>query len=193
MKNYLTDAEKERMLLDKLKNKPIKEYPDNEPYLLLKEEAFKLSGFLNSVEVSAEKISTVLDYLVYLSEGVTISLRNDVGFLRFKSRANSVDISRVWVRPDCHGQKQGTILMCALLYCIQNILDKLDYFPKIVLECNGSVGFFENHQETPVELQIKFFEKFGFEVVRTDDYYSTHMQLNKEKMMAYMNQIEVKD
>jgi GNAT superfamily N-acetyltransferase len=176
-------------VIDFVKGKHLKIYENNEPYLKLKERAIDFAGKVDTLEVSYEDISTATDYMIYKSEGTLIEYKDARAYIRFKSRAKSVDISRVWIAPENQKKGLGTLLMTTFLFFVQETTKDLGYFPKIICECSGTVGGNKNRQETPVEVQLKFFMKFGFELNRIDDFGYHHMILNQEKMMEFLDSV----
>lgn len=132
------------------------------------------------------QLALMLDYMIYVSDAIRLNINH--GHLTVKSRAKSLDISRVWVEPFYHGRGIGTQLVELLLIMIITTVQKNETaFPKVVCECAGVVGGDVNRQETPIELQVRFFQKFGFELTRVDNYDNRHMTLNPYKMEQYFN------
>lgn len=167
-----------------LRPKPVKY--DNIPFWeLLNEEVQdeKYRPFFNYD--FSPNLLTITDYMIYQSDA--FHLENGYGHTTIKSRAKSLDISRVYIYPEYHRQGHGTILMELVLSLIltTQMKHKVE-LPKIVCECVGSVGGYENTQDMPLDIQVKFFQKFGFELSRIDKYGYYHLVMNEEKMYEYM-------
>lgn len=169
------------------KGLPFKVYPSNSDYLKLKHLIYKSQEYFNEdekfVKIESGKTISELDYMLYESES-TMVFTGDGSHLKFKSRANSVDLNRVWVVPENHGHGIGTGLMDYFMSSVIEFVGEENRLPKVILECLGQVGGGDNRQKMPVEKQVKFFEKFGFEVVRIKDGYH-HMELTEKGFLEY--------
>ena len=162
-------------------------YEQNEIYKFLKKHSQNAPQGCG-IEIEHLQMVTSTPSFSYYSEATTLSLP-DGSHIRFKSRAKSVDISRVWVSPENHGRKLGTLLMgVVLLPIFKYVMENPEKpFPKIVLECTGSVGYGENQQDTDVEKQVKFFSKFGFVFDRYDSHDVVHMKLDDTKYFEWVS------
>lgn len=88
----------------------------------------------------------------------------DGSHLRFSPfDEDGIELTRLWIKSENQRIGLGTYLMEIFEDSLINILGKL---PRIRLECNGSIGFGQNTQHTPVEGQIKFFKRFGYETTK---------------------------
>ena len=186
----MTLTKKQRKQLRKVKTR---KYPQNEIYKVLKQRMVDVASENKYLNVDHLMMRTMVPDFAYESEATTISTP-DGSHVRFKSRAKSIDISRVWVNPENHGKGVGTLLMETLL--IGGVLDSMVNNPelrndwKIILECTGEVGLGENYQETPVSQQVRFFKRFGFVVDRVDyvnDVY--HMVLSWDNFNEYLQKV----
>lgn len=162
-----------------------KVYQQNDIYKFVKNELNNIAKDIEYVDIdSNDFISNICDF-TYVSEATTISLPNG-SHLRIKSRAKSLDITRVWINPDSHGKGHGSFLMSLVMASIREFIIETKTLPKIILETTGSVGAGQNLQTTPVWKQVKFFNKFGFVVDRIDSNNTTHMILDHLKMLEYI-------
>ena len=187
----VTLTKKESKKFEKtLKSIPNKKYEDLEFYKSLRDEL--MFQFKDSEYVKVDEISMghQMDYFYYLNNSTRIGI--GPAYLRFGSRAKSIDISRVDVETEYQGKGAGTavmdIFLTALYVTISKLADKSNV-PDIILECCGSCGYGQNIKETPVHKQVKFFSKFGFEVQRHDQYGYTHMKLRADKYLDYMKKM----
>ena len=176
----MTRQEK-RQYIKKMMN--MRNYPDNEVYLSTKEKVVKLVNDMSkTIEVEEHMFSTMVNGYGYSSNKTTLSLPCG-SHIRFGSRAKSLDITRVWISPEQQGKGIGTFLMSIVLNSIFN--NELTEFPKVILECVGSVGLGQNRQDTPISEQVRFFKKFGFVVDRVDFDGTHHMVLEKELLLDF--------
>jgi GNAT superfamily N-acetyltransferase len=184
----VTLTKKETKKMNKvLKSIPNKKYEDLEFYKNLRDELmfqFKDSQYVKVDEIS---MSHQTDYFYYSNNSTCIGV--GPAYLRFGSRAKSIDISRVDVETEHQGKGVGTVVMDIFLTALYVTITKLEdksNIPNIILECCGSCGYGENVKETPIHKQVKFFSKFGFEVQRHDQYGYVHMKLSPEKLLNYL-------
>lgn len=88
----------------------------------------------------------------------------DSSHLRFSPLGkDALEITRLWVKPENHGNGIGSFLMEIFENIVIEIIGEL---PRIELECTGGLGIGDNFQSTPIEEQRKFFEKFGYKVMK---------------------------
>jgi hypothetical protein len=192
-KGSLTKEQKD--YVKHMKSVPFKDYPQNEIYKTVKNYLIEIMEgkhpglfpveFLTYCELNSQPIVTSVPNFSYNSECTTF-YTPDGSHIRVKSRAKSLDITRVWILPENHGVGLGTTLMKMVLFGVVHHRFTTGDFPKVVLECTGAVGWGENRQDTPLEDQIRFFKKFGFVLDRVDDYGTHHMILNEEEFHDYM-------
>ena len=183
MKYYYGDGTKvpkEIALL--LKNTPTRSYPENDFYKKLKAEAIAEKG--DKLNVVSYMMNHHLDYLRYSSD--TTELQLGGVYLRFTSRAQSIDVTRVQVDDEYQGKGLGTLMMKVFMELLIQTMAKHKIFtlPKVVLECSGSCGAGKNQVFNDLDKQVSFFQKFGFEVVREKDGY-THLQLTENGFVDY--------
>lgn len=82
-------------------------------------------------------------------------------------QGDSIEISRVWVNPMNHRNGIGSMLMNLLFELIQfSESEPSSYF----LECTGAVGLGDNAQTIGIDIQSRFFRKFGFRVDYRKEY-----------------------
>lgn len=85
----------------------------------------------------------------------------DGSHLRFSPfDEDGIELTRLWIKSENQRIGLGTYLMEIFEDALINILGEL---PRIRLECNGSIGFGQNTQHTPIEGQVNFFKRFGYE------------------------------
>jgi GNAT superfamily N-acetyltransferase len=173
-----------------IKTLPRKKYEDSDFYKLLRDNLKRNYKNHTHLIVEEQFMGHCMDYLFYENNSCFIGFGGN--YLRFGTRGKSIDITRVNVLPEYHRRGYGTILMDTFLLSfylvIGNIEDK-NTIPDIVLECCGGVGYGDTQQETPVESQIKFFQKFGFEIYRKDKYGYTHLKLSPQKFLDYVKNV----
>ena len=164
-----------------------KKYEDSDFYKLLRDNLKR--NYENHTHIIVEEcyMGHCMDYLFYENNSCFIGFGGN--YLRFGTRGKSIDITRVNVLPEYHRKGYGTILMDTFLLSfylvIGNIEDK-NTIPDIKLECIGNVGYGDTQQETSVESQIKFFQKFGFDIDKVDIHGYTHLKLSAQKFFVYI-------
>lgn len=181
----LSKAEHKRQL-GFIKTLPKKKYQDIEFYIKLRYELMKRYQDNEIVSVEEYEMTHVTDYFRYKNNSTCFSVGSC--FMRFGSRGKSIDISRVDVPIDKQGKGLGTALIDLFLDCLLKVIrDNVDTMeiPDIILECSGQVGFGETLKKTPRDKQVRFFQKFGFEIVREDKYGYIHMKLSPNNFLEY--------
>lgn len=167
-------------------------YAESKDYLSLKNILSEDFGQYDWIDIeSFDMISTVPGFS-YITDHTTLTLP-DGSHLRFATRSKSIDITRVWVQPHNHRKGAGTQLMNMFLCSLIKNCRVNENCPKIILECTGGVGLGENRQDTPIDAQIKFFNKFGFEFDREDKHGTVHMVLNYHKLLVYVSSLAGED
>jgi GNAT superfamily N-acetyltransferase len=170
----------QKKLFQQIKSIPHKRYENLKFYELLRDDLIKKYEDSIGFNINEYEMTHVMDYFQYTNDTTDIVCPG--GVLKFGTRAKSIDISRVWVDPRFHRNGLGTVLMDIFLRSYISVIQRPDVtedmIPKIILECSGCVGYGETRQETPIADQVKFFTKFGFEIVRNDhkNYY-VHLEL----------------
>lgn len=92
-----------------------------------------------------------------------------IGHIVITPKGEGLNFSRVMVNRDMKGCGLGTLMMKIVLDYLHSVEKQLEIDPtKLFLECVGSVGFGENKQDTPINVQKKFFMKFGFQQYKLD-------------------------
>jgi len=141
-------------------------------------------------DIKSFEIVHALNYEIYQNECTQLSIFG--AFLRFGSRGNKIDISRIEVDEKFRGNGLGTYIMEMFLFAVHNTIIKYvkenKKIPDIILECSGSVGIGKNKTETPIGSQINFFSKFGFLPYETNGGY-VKMKLNSELFLNHMKKM----
>jgi len=89
----------------------------------------------------------------------------DGSHLRFSPLGkDALEITRLWVKPENHGNGIGSFLMETFENIVTEIIGELT---RIELECTGGLGIGGNFQSTPIEEQKMFFERFGYKVIKS--------------------------
>lgn len=176
-KNVFKRKFKEMMKQQGLHVDTVEVIPDNSVYLELYnyffnekfEENFIIESFLINSRVQIHK-----KFELKIRNSITIALENG-SHLRFcPYQNNGIEISRLYVEECNQNNGDGTLLMNFLF----NILLKvLKYFPVIVLECTGEVGYNETLIINSIQNQTKFFRKFGFRVDKNVSKYPYYVKM----------------
>ena len=107
------------------------------------------------------------DYVFTIHNTIVIVLPSG-SYLRISpTKAESIEISNIRVETINHSKGEGTLLMNAI---IDFMTTTLGYRPRIVLECNGSLGTGSDLIEIGIQKQTAFFRKFGFRVENRKHY-----------------------
>lgn len=174
-KKSLTQEEQELVNLIRketgIKIRDIQRMEDNEVFKTLLdnvEEYFKRFKVMryNVMEMNS---------IVGVDKKTVLRIHNSISFhfpddsvIRFSPFGmNGIEISRVWVTHSNQGKGIGSKLMELLFQFLEDILGEI---PPLYLECNGSIGFGERQEFTPISKQTSFFRKFGFRVKDGSDY-----------------------
>jgi hypothetical protein len=122
-------------------------------------------------------VSVKNDYVVTIHNTIVIVLPSG-SYLRISpTKAESIEISNVRVETINHSKGEGTLLMNAI---IDFMTTTLGYRPRIVLECNGSLGAGSDLIEIGLQKQTAFFRKFGFRVENRKHYPDYVMMASKK-------------
>jgi GNAT superfamily N-acetyltransferase len=170
-----------------MKSVPRRKYEDIEFYKLLRDELMNFYKDSEYVTIKETYMGHSMDYFIYENNSCMIGFGGN--YMRFGSRGKSIDISRVNVLPENHGKGVGTALMDTFFLSFLSLVRTFDNkitVPDIILECFGAVGCGDTYQQTPKREQVRFFQKFGFEVVREDQHGYTHMKLSPDKFFEYV-------
>lgn len=116
-----------------------------------------------------------MNSIVGVGKKTVLRIHNSISFhfpdnsvIRFSPfGVNGIEISRIWVTHSNQGKGLGSKLMELLFQFLEDVLGEI---PPIYLECNGSIGFREEKEFTPISKQTSFFRKFGFRVKDGSDY-----------------------
>jgi hypothetical protein len=112
-------------------------------------------------------VSVKNDDVVTIHNSIEIVLPSG-SYLRISpTKAESIEISNIRVETINHSKGEGTILMNAI---IDFMTTTLGYRPRIVMECNGSIGAGSNQIKIGIQRQTAFFRKFGFRVENRKHY-----------------------
>lgn len=106
--------------------------------------------------------------ILKFQNAITFTLLNDGSHIRISPfNINGIEISRVYVNPNNHRKGIGSLLMQLL----EEFMNYIEVKPEeLFLECTGAVGAGDNLQEVGIDIQTKFFRKFGFKVNNGKDY-----------------------
>jgi hypothetical protein len=94
---------------------------------------------------------------------ITFILPDDSLMRISPSLDNKLEISRLEV--NIPGNELGE-LMLNFLYSYCGVI--IGYEPTTLIEITGALGIGKNQKITPIEKQVKFFRKMGFEVIEND-------------------------
>jgi len=111
-------------------------------------------------------IRSIVNEKIILNPHITFhfSIYNQyVGHIELTPKGKGINFSRVLVEQKMKGCGLGTLIMNIVLDILRSIEEKLEIeSTTLYLECVGSVGWEVNRQDTPIDVQKKFFMKFGF-------------------------------
>ena len=114
-------------------------------------------------ECEVDVINSQVEDEVYISNRIKLGFKNNIGVITLTPEKDGICISKVILNPYM-GVKRGTgSVFMGQLY--RWILDTLNDFPPMYLECMGRINWGNQMFEYPYSLQTKFFRKFGFRVV----------------------------
>lgn len=124
------------------------------------------------------------DWVVTIHNSIVIVLPNG-SYLRISpTKAESIEISVIRVETINHSKGEGTLLMNAI---INFMTTTLGYRPRIVLECNGSLGKGSDLIEIGIQNQTAFFRKFGFRV-ENRKHYPHYVMMSSPKSELNLNE-----
>lgn len=140
---------------------------DNEVFLKLIE---SVHGYFRRFKLFRYEIME-MNSIVGVGDKNILKIHNSLSFhfpdesmIRFSPIGHDeLEITRIIVHPNNQRIGIGSKLMELLMGFLQEILG---WIPTIQLECNGGIGLRENHNKTPIHEQVKFFQKFDFEIVQ---------------------------
>ncbi len=90
----------------------------------------------------------------------------DGSVIRYSSMGkDGLELTRIQVDEQSRGIGMGTDIMELTLSIFEEVLG---YIPPITLECTGAVGIKHTYEETGLDAQIRFFQKFGFIICELD-------------------------
>ena len=130
------------------------------------EEYFNGSDLKLFVNYEVSEINTLVEikrgfYTLKQHPCITLSI-SDGSHIRFSpDKKNGIEITRVFVVEDSRKKGVGTTLVKIFHALCNGVLGEL---PNMTLECTGALGIGKNQVLTPLNIQIKFFEQFGFKV-----------------------------
>ena len=124
-----------------------------------------------------------------IHNAVTIAMGNG-SHLKFSPyKENGIEITRLYVPEFNQGHGNGATLMNFLF---SNISECLGYYPEMMVECVGQVGFGDTLLVNPIAEEVKFFKKFGFKVCVAEsslpDYAKLEFDLNEMKKRVKQNE-----
>jgi GNAT superfamily N-acetyltransferase len=133
---------------------------------------FELEGgnYISGMTIEKEVMRSIVENpdktILKIHDSLTIFLEcgSHIRFSPYKT--DSIEITRVMVRSDNRHKGIGSQLMSLVLKFIH---DTLGYYPKMFLECTGSVGFHPDNSSS-ISIQTAFFRKHGFRVENRKHY-----------------------
>jgi hypothetical protein len=134
-------------------------------------ESFINASFEFQIKVKYEFFITLIEKkkggILKLSNTITLFLQDGSHLRCSPYKEDSIEISRIWVNPINHRNGIGSMLMNLFFELIQfSESEPSSYF----LECTGAVGLGDNAQTIGIDVQTKFFRKFGFRVDYRKEY-----------------------
>ena len=125
-----------------------------------------ISGMTIEKEVMRSIVENPEKTILKIHDSLTIYLEcgSHVRFSPYKN--DSIEITRVMVRSNNRHKGIGSKLMSLVLKFIH---DTLGFYPKMFLECTGSVGFHPENSSS-ISSQTAFFRKHGFRVENRKHY-----------------------
>jgi GNAT superfamily N-acetyltransferase len=186
-------------LLNELKNKhgveitSVTEIENNEIFNTLTSRLkwyFSRSPLSSFVLYNTSKIATIVGtdegYTLRHHECITFSL-SDGSHIRFSPNdSDGIEITRVFVPKKSRRKGTGKMLMGTFFAFL---LITLGFIPQITLECTGSIGLGESQESAPIENQIKFFKKFGFQEIyisEKNDYVKMEFCSGDDSIKSYL-------
>lgn len=168
----------------------VENHPDNEPFKKLidnieeLEKDFILCQFEKNV-VSGSVIQKGKGHIYREHNSLQITFGNDT-FLRISPYKNGLEISKVMVHQALRGKGLGEYMMFGFFLMCIKVGINLGETP-IMLECTGQTGI----TKTDLQVQLKFFRKFGFRVDQKESRYEDNyvqMNLQPEKFVEWFVQ-----
>jgi GNAT superfamily N-acetyltransferase len=153
----------------------VDEIQDNEVFSKLKEVFETYFLLIDKFQVPVQYESSEICSIVEFPHGAKMKIHNclffqfpDGSHFRFSPHStDSLEISRIMVRPEFIGNGIGTLLMEMFFEFVGSTLGEI---PKLYLECTGSVGWGDNNIDYNISKQTDFFRKFGFRVLNGKRY-----------------------
>lgn len=128
------------------------------------------------------------DWVVTLRNSIVIVLPSGSKLRISPTKTESIEISSIRVETINHSKGEGTLLMNTI---INFMTTTLGYRPRIVLECNGSLGEGSNLIEIGIQNQTAFFRKFGFKV-ENRKHYPHYVMMSSPKSEISLNEEQFK-
>jgi len=130
---------------------------------------FQTSPLNQFLQYKLSEINTIVEtktgHKLKEHQCITFSMKNG-SYIRFSPDENDgIEITALYVPYGLRRQGLGEILMNTLIAFNQK---SVGYRPTLSLECTGAIGFGDDQENTPIEDQIKFFQKLGFNVVKNE-------------------------
>jgi hypothetical protein len=147
---------------------------------------FKL--LYSNIKINYYYLSSIVD----VNNRIVTTLHNTIeitlpsgSFLRISPTIKeSIEITFIRVEKENHSRGEGTLLMNTI---IDYMTKTLGYRPRLVLECNGSVGIDDDRIEIGIKKQIAFFRKFEFRV-ENNKYYPEYVMMSSPKSNIDLNE-----
>ena len=128
------------------------------------------------------------DWVLTIHNSIVIVLPSGSKLRISPTKAESIEISNIRVETINQSKGEGTLLMNAI---INFMTTTLGYRPRIVLECNGSLGGGSDFIEIGIQNQTAFFRKFGFKV-ENRKHYPHYVMMSSPKSEINLNKEQFK-
>lgn len=127
------------------------------------------SPIMKTVKVFLREMNTI----VQTPKGGVLKIHDSLDFIfldgsviRYSSMGkDGLELTRIQVSKQSRGKGLGTDIMELTLSLFEEVLG---YIPPITLECTGAIGIKHTYEETGLNAQIRFFQKFGFIICELD-------------------------
>lgn len=162
--------------------------PNSSNFDLLRNNFNSFKQMYPDVEIGCQSMPSIVQInnriVVTLHNTITITLPSGSYLSISSMNDESIEITYIRVETVNHSRGEGTLLMNTI---VDFMTTTLGYRPRIVLECNGSLGSGSERIQIGIQKQTAFFEKFGFRV-KSYKHYPRYVMMISNKSVE--NQIE---